>query len=147
MRMKPGPVMVQCLAAQLPLKLSHTVKEEKVIASHLPSGEKLNQTDGNDYLPHPLVLKWQPEAKSIDHPCRLTFCTLLLKNRFFLTTRKREKVYSIVHKVIRRNLMPFLCITTLQYVPKILFTQATIDCLTNNKTKNADRQNETAILN
>ena len=34
-------------------------------------------------------------------------------------------------------LSPFLPTATLQYVPKIQFTQTTIDCLTNNITKNA----------
>ena len=41
---------------------------------------------------------------------------------------------------------PFLSTAPLQYVPKILFTQATIDCLIYNKTKNA-LHNETVILN
>ena len=31
---------------------------------------------------------------------------------------------------------PFLCTAPSQYIPKILLTQATINCLTNNKTKN-----------
>ena len=39
----------------------------------------------------------------------------------------------------------FLFTTPLQYVPKILFTPATIDCLTANKTKNALHK-ETVIL-
>ena len=43
-------------------------------------------------------------------------------------------------------LTPFLPIAPLQYVPKILFTHATIDCLTTNKTKNALHK-ETVILN
>ena len=43
-------------------------------------------------------------------------------------------------------LLPFLPRAPLQYVPKILFTQATIDCLINNKTKNA-LHNEAVILN
>ena len=43
-------------------------------------------------------------------------------------------------------LSPLLCTVPLQYVPKIRFTQATIDRLTTNKTKNALR-NETVILN
>ena len=33
-------------------------------------------------------------------------------------------------------LLPFLCTAPLQYVPQILFTQATIDCFANDKTKN-----------
>ena len=41
---------------------------------------------------------------------------------------------------------PFLCTAPLLYVPKIQFTQATIDCLTTNKTKNV-LHNETVILN
>ena len=41
---------------------------------------------------------------------------------------------------------PFLCTAPLQYIPKILFTQATIDCVINNKTKNA-LHNEAVILN
>ena len=41
---------------------------------------------------------------------------------------------------------PFLLIAPLQYVPKILFTQAPIDRLTTNITKNA-LPNETVILN
>ena len=43
-------------------------------------------------------------------------------------------------------LSPFLPTAPLQYVPKMLFTQATIDCLTTNKTKNA-LHNEAVILN
>ena len=43
-------------------------------------------------------------------------------------------------------LSPFLSRASLQYVPKILFTQATIDCLINNKTENALHK-ETVILN
>ena len=43
-------------------------------------------------------------------------------------------------------LSPFSRTAPLQYVPKILFTQATIDCLTTNKTKNA-LHDETVILN
>ena len=43
-------------------------------------------------------------------------------------------------------LSPFLCIEPLQYVPKIRFTQTTIDCLTTNKTKNV-LLDETVILN
>ena len=42
-------------------------------------------------------------------------------------------------------LSPFLSTVPLQYVPKMLFTQATIDCLTINKTKNA-LHCETVIL-
>ena len=42
-------------------------------------------------------------------------------------------------------LSPFLCTARLQYVPKMLFTQATIDCLSTNKVKNA-LHNETIIL-
>ena len=41
---------------------------------------------------------------------------------------------------------PFLSTAPLQYVPKILFTQATIERLTTNKTKNALNK-ETVILN
>ena len=41
---------------------------------------------------------------------------------------------------------PFLPTAPLQNVPKILFTQATIDCLTTNITKNALHK-ETVILN
>ena len=41
---------------------------------------------------------------------------------------------------------PFLPTAPLQYVTKIQFTQATIDCLTTNKTKNV-LFNETVILN
>ena len=40
----------------------------------------------------------------------------------------------------------FSCTAPLQYVPKIRFTQATIDCLSNNETKNALLK-ETVILN
>ena len=43
-------------------------------------------------------------------------------------------------------LSPFLFTAPLQYVPKIQFTQATIDCLINNKTMNA-LHNEAVILN
>ena len=45
-----------------------------------------------------------------------------------------------------KNISPFLCTAPLQYVPKIRFTQDTIDCLTTNRTKNA-RRNEMVILN
>ena len=40
----------------------------------------------------------------------------------------------------------FSCTALLKYVPKVLFTQATIDYLSTNKTKNA-LHNETVILN
>ena len=43
-------------------------------------------------------------------------------------------------------LLPISCTAPLQYVPRILFTLAATDRLTNNKTKNALR-NETVILN
>ena len=43
-------------------------------------------------------------------------------------------------------LFPSLCTAPLQYVPKILFIPATIDCLTTNKIKKA-HHNETVILN
>ena len=46
----------------------------------------------------------------------------------------------------RQILSLFLSTVPLQYVPKIQFTQATIDCLTTNKTKNV-LLNETVILN
>ena len=42
-------------------------------------------------------------------------------------------------------LSPFLSTAPLQYVPKIQFTQTTIDCLTTNKTKNGFH-GETVIL-
>ena len=40
---------------------------------------------------------------------------------------------SIYPSVPVKILMPFLCTAPLQYVPKILFTRATIDCLITNK--------------
>ena len=43
-------------------------------------------------------------------------------------------------------LSPFLCTAHLPYVPNMLFAQATIDCLINNKTKNA-LNSEAVILN
>ena len=43
-------------------------------------------------------------------------------------------------------LSPFLPTAPLQYVPEMKFTQDTIDCLADNKTKNA-LHNETVILN
>ena len=43
-------------------------------------------------------------------------------------------------------LSPFSSTAPLQYVPKILFSQASKDCLTNNKTKNA-LHNKAVILN
>ena len=43
-------------------------------------------------------------------------------------------------------LTPFLCTAPFHYGSKILFTQATIDFLTTNKTKNA-LHGETVILN
>ena len=43
-------------------------------------------------------------------------------------------------------LSPFLCTAPLQYVPKIIFTPATIDCLATNKTNNALHK-EMVILN
>ena len=46
-----------------------------------------------------------------------------------------------------KMLWPFLCTAPLQYVPKILFAQATIGCLTNNKTKNALHKETTIIKN
>ena len=42
--------------------------------------------------------------------------------------------------------LPFSCTAPLKYIPKVIFTQATTDCLTTNKTKNA-LHNETVILN
>ena len=48
-------------------------------------------------------------------------------------------------RVPAKIVSPFLPTAPLQYVPKILFTQATIDCLANNKTKNA-LHNEAVIL-
>ena len=44
-----------------------------------------------------------------------------------------DRLFNLPSKFYR----PFLSTVPLQYVPKILFTQATIDCLTNDKTKNA----------
>ena len=52
---------------------------------------------------------------------------------------------SLMGKPARMSL-PFLSTALLQYVPKIQFTPATIDCLINNKTKNA-LNNMTVILN
>ena len=54
-------------------------------------------------------------------------------------TNQQEPYY------LTKILSPFLSTAPLQYVPKILFTQATIDCLTNNKTKTALHK-ETVIL-
>ena len=45
-----------------------------------------------------------------------------------------------------KMLSPFLSTAPLQYVPKIRFTQATIDCLTTNETKNVFHK-KTVILN
>ena len=42
-------------------------------------------------------------------------------------------------------LSPFLPTAPLQYVPKMKFTQATVDCLAKNKTKNGLHK-ETVIL-
>ena len=54
---------------------------------------------------------------------------------------------SILVKVVPAKILsPFLCTAPCQYVPKILFTQATIDCLTDNKSKNTLHK-ETVILN
>ena len=49
-------------------------------------------------------------------------------------------------RVPAKILLPFLPTAPLQYVPKIRFTQTTIDCLTANKTKNVLFK-ETVILN
>ena len=45
-----------------------------------------------------------------------------------------------------QKIVALLSTIPLQYVPKTLFTQATIDCLTVNKTKNA-LHNKAVILN
>ena len=52
----------------------------------------------------------------------------------------------VSEKLPVKMLSPFLSTAPLQYVPKIQFTQATIDCLINNKTENA-LHNDTVILN
>ena len=55
-------------------------------------------------------------------------------------------VFEYIYIYPAKILPPFLPKAPLQYVPKIRFTQATIDCLTANKTKNALHK-ETVILN
>ena len=50
------------------------------------------------------------------------------------------------HRTVAKILSPFLSTAPLQYIPKMLFTQATIDGLTTNKTKKA-LHNEAVILN
>ena len=75
-----------------------------------------------------------------------TFCPLLFQSDplwfFALFIRPMAVVVSTPAKILSH----FLCTAPLQYVPKIQFTQVTIDCLPNNKTKNA-LHNETVILN
>ena len=60
--------------------------------------------------------------------------------------RNPEHFTCITIQLPAKILSPFLPTALLQYVPKIRFTQATIDCLTTNKTMNA-LHNETVILN
>ena len=60
--------------------------------------------------------------------------------------RKVAKYPKEGSKAPAKFLAPFLPTAPLQYVPKMLFIQATIDCLSTNKTKNA-LHNETVILN
>ena len=52
----------------------------------------------------------------------------------------------MIHDLPAKILSPFLLTAPLQYVLKIPFTQATIDCLTTNKTKNPLHK-EAVILN
>ena len=51
-----------------------------------------------------------------------------------------------LERMAAKFFMPLLSTAPLQYVPKIQFTQATMDCLINIKTKNA-LHNEAVILN
>ena len=60
--------------------------------------------------------------------------------------RQSHKTTILLRAAPAQILSPFLPTAPLRYVPKIRFTQATIDCLTKNKTKNA-LHNETVILN
>ena len=57
-----------------------------------------------------------------------------------------SRVRPYVRPYHAKILSPFLCTAHLLYIPKIQFTQATIDCLNNNKTKNV-LLSETVILN
>ena len=82
---------------------------------------------------------------------------MMSKLLFCLTCKEEKKKVNYVNENVlitlerlllllpAKILSPFLCTKPLQYVLKILFTQATIDCLTNNKTKNALHK-ETVIL-
>ena len=62
----------------------------------------------------------------------MAHCTSFLR-RIFTHVIFWETVISLL-QIPTKNLSPFLCTSPLQYVPKIQFTQATIDRLTKNKT-------------
>ena len=57
---------------------------------------------------------------------------------------KQTMILQIRHPT--KIVSPFLSTAPLQYVPKMLLTQVTIECFINNKTKNA-LHNDAVILN
>ena len=64
------------------------------------------------------------------------------KKELFFSSIFRHTTETILEPA--KILSSFLCTAPLQYIPKILFIQATIGCVTTNETKNA-LYNETAI--
>ena len=69
------------------------------------------------------------------------FHSTLEKVKCLVEMNRHAGMYAVC--LSRRN---FLSTAPLQYVPRIVFTQATIGCLINNKTENA-LHSETIILN
>ena len=50
-----------------------------------------------------------------------------------------------ITRMTRQNFTALLCTAPLPYITKMIFTQATIDSLTNNKTKNAHHETQSVI--
>ena len=72
------------------------------------------------------------------------FCFFHIISGPFIWAASQLKCCS--HILPAKILSPFLCTAPLPYVLKMLFAQASIDCLINNKTKNA-LNSEAVILN
>ena len=70
----------------------------------------------------------------------------LHSGRCLITASKQRVLKNSPRLTTRQNLLSSLHTASVQYVPKILLTQATQDCLATNKTKNALHK-ETVILN
>ena len=74
-----------------------------------------------------------------------TLLSFLASWRLNIPSYEKNQLVAIKPLTPAKNVSPFLSTAPLQYAPKILLTQATIDCLINNKTKNA-LHNEAVIL-